>query len=142
MNHYGRVAAVVLGLYVLQTSLLPFAAYHGISPNLMLLLTVSAAFLRGPRDGIMMGFVTGLLQDLSTGTFLGTNTLAQMLIGLFFGRFSNRVFREQFFLLFRGTLLSMALVLIALPALLIMFDPLTAKLTKRSLCRDSEEVKK
>ena len=45
-------------------------------------------------------------------------------------------------LLFRGTLLSMALVLIALPALLIMFDPLTAKLTKRSFCRDSEEVKK
>ena len=68
MNHFGRVAALVLGLYVLQTSLLPFAAYHGISPNLMLLLTVSAAFLRGPRDGIMMGFVTGRLPAVSPGT--------------------------------------------------------------------------
>lgn len=52
------------------------------------------------------------------------------------------IVKELGLLLFRGTLLSMALVLIALPALLIMFDPLTAKLTKRSFCRDSEEVKK
>ena len=33
-------------------------------------------------------------------------------------------------LLFRGTLLSMAMVIMALPALLILFDPITAKLTK------------
>ena len=133
MNHFARVAALVLGLYVLQTSLLPFAAYHGISPNLMLLLTVSAAFLRGPRDGIMMGFVTGLLQDLSTGTFLGTNTLAQMLIGLFFGRFSNRVFREQFFLPVLASVPAMAADYFILALLMVLlgyrFNPVSSMQT-------------
>ena len=35
-------------------------------------------------------------------------------------------------LLCRGTLLSMAMVLLALPALLMLFDPLTARLTLKS----------
>lgn len=51
-------------------------------------------------------------------------------------------------LLFRGTLLSMAMVLIALPALLVIFDPLTIRLTKGSFYgknkagRTSKEIEK
>ena len=45
-----------------------------------------------------MGFATGLLQDLAMGTFLGIHAFSQLLIGMFFGRFSDRVFKEQFFL--------------------------------------------
>ncbi len=43
---------------------------------------------------------------------------------------SMEIVKELGLLLFRGTLLSMALVLLALPALLILFDAVTAKLTK------------
>ena len=94
MKKFGRLALFVIALYVLQTSLLPMIAYRGISPDLMLLLTVSFAFLRGG----LMGFATGLLQDLASGTFLGINAFTRMLLGMFFGRFSDRVFKEQFFL--------------------------------------------
>ena len=98
MKKFGRLALFVIALYVLQTSLLPMIAYRGISPDLMLLLTVSFAFLRGVRQGGLMGFATGLLQDLASGTFLGINAFTRMLLGMFFGRFSDRVFKEQFFL--------------------------------------------
>lgn len=53
---------------------------------------------------------------------------------------SMNIVKELGMLLFRGTLLSMALVLIALPALLIAFDSLTARLTKRKFCRESKEA--
>lgn len=43
---------------------------------------------------------------------------------------SMEIVRELGMLLFRGTLLSMAMVLLALPALLILFDGATARLTK------------
>ena len=91
-------AGYVVALYVLQTSLLPLIGFHGITVNLMLLLTVSFAFLRGVRQGVLVGFLTGLMEDLASGTFLGMNTLSQMVISLACGRLSNGVFKEQFFL--------------------------------------------
>ena len=38
------------------------------------------------------------MQDLSAGSFFGLNAFTLTLIGLVFGRFSDRVFKEQFFL--------------------------------------------
>jgi len=98
MKKIAILIGLVLLLYVLQTSFLPLFAVHGVSPDLMLLLTVSFAFLRGVREGALMGFAVGLLQDLSTGTFLGVNAFTRLLIGLVCGSFSDRVFKEQFFL--------------------------------------------
>ncbi|MDY3859547.1 MAG: MMPL family transporter [Candidatus Limivicinus sp.] len=49
---------------------------------------------------------------------------------------SMEIVKELGLLLCRGTLLSMTMVLIALPALLITFDALTAKLSKRKFCSD------
>ena len=98
MKKFAKLAGLVIALYVLQTSLLPLIAYHAISPDLMLLLTLSFAFLRGTKQGAVMGFCTGLLQDLATGTFLGMNAFSHLLIGLGCGSASEGVFKEQFFL--------------------------------------------
>ena len=98
LNNIGKWAAFAAALFVLQTSILPLMAYHGVTADLLLLLTVSFAFLRGTRQGAFMGFGVGLMQDLATGTFFGVNTLTRTLLGLLFGQFSDRVFKEQFFL--------------------------------------------
>ena len=96
-----RVLAVlvvlVLIMYSAQTSLLTYLNYNGVSVNLMLLLTSSAAFLRGHYFGVSMGFFTGLLQDLTSGDFFGCATLAYMTVGLVFGKFSERIVKDQFF---------------------------------------------
>lgn len=98
MKKIGKWAALAAALFVLQTSLLPLMAYHGVTADLMLLLTVSVAFLRGTRQGAFMGFGAGLMQDLASGTFFGVNTFSRTLLGLIFGKFADRVFKEQFFL--------------------------------------------
>ncbi len=85
-------------LYVLQTSLFSMFAYNGISANLMLLLTLSVAFLLGHRYGVFMGFSAGLLQDLTSGSFFGCDIFSYMLIGLLCGKFSDHIFKEQFIL--------------------------------------------
>ena len=97
MNNFAKLAAFVIALYVLQTSFFPLMAYHGISPNFMLLLTVSFAFLRGMEQGTLMGFATGMLTDLATGTFIGIHAFTYLLMGNLCGRFANRVYKEQFF---------------------------------------------
>ena len=88
---------LIVLMYTLQTSLLPFFDYNGVSANLMLLLTVSTAFVYGHRQGILMGLITGTLQDFTTGSFFGCTILSYMIIALFFGKFSDRFFKEQIF---------------------------------------------
>ena len=98
MKKFGAQALYVIVLYVIQSSLLPLLSWHEISADLLLVAVVSVSFLRGSREGAAFGFCAGLLQDLATGTFLGIHAFSQLLIGMFFGRFSDRVFKEQFFL--------------------------------------------
>ena len=86
-------------IYVLQYSFLPILfTYNGVSVNFMLLLTGSTAFLLGHRYGVFMGFASGLLQDLTTGSYFGCSIFSYMLLGFMFGKFSNHIFKEQFFL--------------------------------------------
>ena len=98
MKVFGMLAVIVLAVYAAQTSLLTFLDYNGVSANLMLMLIVSTAFLRGHYFGVAMGFLTGILQDLTTGDFFGCATFAYMTIGLIFGKFSERVVKDQFLL--------------------------------------------
>ena len=98
MKNFLLWAAFIGGAYVIQSAFLPLISYHGIGPDLLLLLVVSFSFLRGVRPGIFMGFLVGLLQDLATGTFFGMDIFSKMLVGACCGAFSNRVFKEQFFL--------------------------------------------
>ena len=86
---------LIILMYAAQTSLLPFIGYNGISANLMLLLTVSTAFLKGYKHGVLMGLVTGFLQDVTTGSYFGCSIFSYMLIGWLFGKFSDRIFKEQ-----------------------------------------------
>ena len=95
MRVIGLWAMVLILLYALQTSLLTFISFDGFSANLMLLMTVSVAFLRGHEKGAFFGFMAGLLQDATTGSYFGLAMFSYMTIGLIFGKFSVNLFRDQ-----------------------------------------------
>ena len=71
MKIIGLWAMILILLYALQTSLLTFLNFDGFSANLMLLMTVSIAFLRGHEKGAFFGFMAGLLQDATSGGYFG-----------------------------------------------------------------------
>ena len=98
MKKYRYFIVFFLVLFVLQFSFLPLISVYGVVPDLLLLATVSYAFLRGSAWGGFIGFALGLMEDLSVGSFFGLHAFTLTLIGLFFGRFADRVFKEQFFL--------------------------------------------
>lgn len=58
------VLAVVVAL-VLQVSLFPHVAWHGIVPNLCLLVVVAAAFTVEPPRAMLLGFLAGVALDLA-----------------------------------------------------------------------------
>ena len=111
MRIIGLWTILLVLCYALQTSLLTYLSFDGFSTNLMLLLTVSVAFLRGHESGVLFGFMAGLLQDATTGSYFGLAMFSYMTIGLIFGKFSVNLFREQ----------SLLPVVSAIPALALHF---------------------
>ena len=81
-------AALVVVALVLQVSLFPYVAWHGIVPNLCLLVVVGAALTRGPQFAMTLGFVAGVLLDLAPPAdhVAGRWALALMLVGYVAGR--------------------------------------------------------
>lgn len=112
MKIIGLWAMLLVLLYALQTSLLTFIKFDGFSANLMLLLTVSIAFLREYKYGVFFGFMAGILQDSTAGSYFGLATFSYMTIGLIFGKFSVNLFREE----------SLLPVISSIPALVIHFS--------------------
>jgi rod shape-determining protein MreD len=81
-------ALLLVVALVLQVSLLPHVAWHGIVPNLCLLVVVGAALTRGPQFAMTLGFAAGVLLDLAPPAdhTAGRWALALVLVGYVAGR--------------------------------------------------------
>ncbi len=95
MKTIGLWTLLLVLCYALQTSLLTYVSFDGFSANLMLLLTVSVAYVCGHEKGVCFGFLAGLLQDATTGSYFGLAMFSYMTVGFVFGKFSVNLFREQ-----------------------------------------------
>ncbi len=58
------VVLLILLFFVLQCSVFNSLAMGGIIPNLMIILTSSFGFMRGEKEGLLIGFSCGLLCDI------------------------------------------------------------------------------
>lgn len=95
MKQLGIWAVAVGSLFVLETSFMPYFSFRGVGPDFLLLFAVSFTILQGIRLGTFSAFCFGLLEDIVTGGFFGTHTLAKMAATIICGSFSNRVFKEH-----------------------------------------------
>ena len=85
------VILMIFFCFILQSTLFQQFAIASIVPNLLLIITVSFGFIRGKKEGIWIGFLCGLLMDLSVGT-IGVNALFYTAIG-----YINRCFYHIFY---------------------------------------------
>lgn len=81
--------------FILQTSVFPMLDFLAAVPDLMLILTVAIGFMQGRIEGIVTGFLCGLLTDLFYGDIFGFQALLYMMTGYFCGRFSQIYFDED-----------------------------------------------
>ncbi len=98
MKHIMRrilvMGLLILGFYLLQTTVLDKIPYLAGVPNLMLIFTFSVGLLRGRGEGMAAGFACGLLLDVFSGGILCFYALIYMYIGYLNGILSNILVRE------------------------------------------------
>ncbi len=75
------IALVIIISFTLQCTVFQSLALASISPNLLLIFTSSMGFMRGERQGLIIGFFCGLLLDIFFGSLLGFYALLYMFLG-------------------------------------------------------------
>lgn len=80
--------------FLLQCTALQAISIASIAPNLLLVLTVSFALMRGKREGMFVGVLGGFLTDLFFGGGLGFYTLLYTYVG-FLNGFCCRIFYDD-----------------------------------------------
>ena len=71
---------------LLQTTLLGYARVYDVAPNLLVVLVIVAAFMRGSVEGAAVGFFAGFAMDLMFGRTLGFYALLGIYLGVAAGR--------------------------------------------------------
>lgn len=89
---------LLAGIALLQTTLAPQLSFLGGTPQFMLLTVVSWSLLRGGREGVVWGFIGGVMLDLLSGAPFGVMTLPLLLMGFLSGLGEFNVFRANFLL--------------------------------------------
>lgn len=83
---------IIIGCFLLQSSVFHCLSFATIKPNLLIIVTSSFGFMRGKKEGMFVGFVSGLFVDLFWGSAMGFNMLLYAVIG-----YVNGFFRRLFY---------------------------------------------
>lgn len=86
------LAVAILICFLLQSTVFQELAIASISPNLLIVVTAAFGFMRGRKEGLVVGFFCGLLMDLFFGSVLGFYALLYMYVG-----FLNGIFKKIFY---------------------------------------------
>lgn len=89
------LTVLILVCFILQCTVFRSLAFGNIIPNLMIILTSSFGFMRGDREGLIIGFFCGLLCDIFYGDILGFYAIILMYIGYINGRFAGIFYPED-----------------------------------------------
>ena len=81
--------------FILQCTLFKRLSFGGISHNLLLITTTSLGFMRGEKQGLLAGFVSGLFVDIFFGDVIGLYAMLYMYIGYLNGKFSRIFYPED-----------------------------------------------
>ena len=89
------VALLIIFCFLLQSTAFQSIAFNGIVPNLLIVLTSAFGFMRGEKEGLIIGFFCGLIGDIFFGDVIGFHALVMMYIGYLNGKFSGGFYPED-----------------------------------------------
>lgn len=93
--YFKRILVILLVIaisFILQTAVFSHLKLAGIVPNILVMITAFAGFLNGREEGMLVGFLSGIVADFYMGQWFGMFALICLFIG-----FLNGSFRTAFF---------------------------------------------
>lgn len=86
---------IVIVSFLLWTTVFQSVKLANISPNIMLIIVVCYAYMRGRTSGLVIGFFCGLLSDMMFGNVIGLYAFGLMTIGFLCGHCQKVYFTDN-----------------------------------------------
>lgn len=83
---------IIIACFILECTVFQSLSFASITPNLLIVVTSAFGFMRGKREGMMVGFISGLLFDIMFSDLIGFYTLIYTVLG-----YANGFFRKIFY---------------------------------------------
>ena len=89
------IGIIIVICFLCQSTIFHFLELSGIVPNLLLIVTMSFGLMRGRREGMLVGFFSGLLNDIFFGSVMGPYAFIYMTLGYINGFFHRIYYVED-----------------------------------------------
>ena len=86
---------IIFVCFILQNTVFTTFAIADISPNLLIVVVSTVGFMRGKKEGMIVGFFCGILMDLFFGSVIGFYALIYVVIGYLNGFMTVIFFRDD-----------------------------------------------
>lgn len=123
-----RVVLIIVSciLLILDNTLAPFIAVKGAWPSLLFIFSISYSIINGKKEGVIIGVISGLLQDIFFYNLFGVNPLINILCCYLAGTIGEGIWRDRKLIpiitMFVGTILKYLGVFVIFLALDIKID--------------------
>lgn len=108
--HYLVLGILLIISLILESTILNGVNIAGIKPDLVLILVIFATFVYGKKEGIKLGFIFGLVEDIFLCKYIGLNAVTRMLTAYLIGTTEDIIFKDYALIaalgLFIGTYLN------------------------------------
>ncbi|AYE34814.1 rod shape-determining protein MreD [Clostridium septicum] len=104
---------VLIGLLVLDNSLMPFLSIKGAFPSLLFMFSISYSIIKGRDEAVFIGILSGLLQDVFFYNIFGINALANMILCFLAAIIGENIYKNRKLIpVFTGLIASLLKVLV------------------------------
>lgn len=86
---------ISLLLLMLDNSLMPFFSIKGAYPTLIFTFAIAYSIIYGRKEAVIIGVISGLLQDIFFYNGFGVNSLINMLLCLLAAIIGENIYREK-----------------------------------------------
>lgn len=86
---------VAIILLILDNTFSPFLAIRGAWPNFLFVFSIAYSIINGKKEGILIGVISGLLQDIFFFNGFGVNALVNTLCCYIAGSIGEGIWREK-----------------------------------------------
>lgn len=86
---------ISLVLLIFDSSLMPFLSIKGAFPSLLFTFAIAYSIINGKKEAVIIGVMSGLLQDIHFYEGFGVNALINMLICLLAAVIGENIYREK-----------------------------------------------
>lgn len=94
---YVLILLMVVFGFAIQTTIIQYIEIFNTRPNIVLVIVILYALIRGNHEGSIIGFLSGFIMDVISGKVFGLHSLLFMYICILVGTFNKRFFKDNYF---------------------------------------------